>query len=92
MAEQELSIVACQCAEGVLPGSAAGNGQEQLREQSSDDRFEEDGLRREVAVQRHGLDAERRAQTAHRERLEALTIDELDRCFDDPFRRERRAP
>src|SRR5438552_2095791 len=92
MAQQELSVVACECAEGVLPASAARDGQDQFRQQSSDDRFEEHGLRSEVTVQRHGLDAERGAQTAHRERLEALSIDELDRCLDDPFRRERRAP
>jgi hypothetical protein len=46
---------------------------------------------RDVAVQRHRLDAQRAAEAAHRERVAALGLDELERGVDHAGAAERLA-
>jgi hypothetical protein len=92
MAEEKLPVIAGQGAEGVLPRSAPRYRQEELRQKPPDYRIEEHRLRGEVPVQRHGLDAQRRPETPHRQRVEALAVNDLDRGCHDPLGRERLAP
>ena len=92
MTQQQCAVPAGKCAERVLPGRASRNRQKQLRKQPPHDRFEQRVLRREVPVERHGLDAERGPQMPHRKRLETTAIDELDRGVADPLGSERLPP
>src|SRR5690606_27951762 len=45
-----------------------------------------------VAVERHGLDAELAPEPPHRERLDALGVDQRERSLQDAFTGQRRAP
>src|SRR5262245_26008167 len=60
----------------------------QLLEDRLEDTVEDGRFIRDVVVQRHRLDAERIADAAHRDRVEALAIDDRERGLQDPFARQ----
>jgi hypothetical protein len=76
-------------ANGGLPVIAPGRLLD-LSEDRLDQAVEQIVLVANVAIQRHGVDAELLAQLAHAERLDAAAVGELDRDEEDALPAERR--
>jgi hypothetical protein len=77
-------VIVASLAEDLLPRHIGGRRDDELREQRFDDAREHRGFVGEVAVDRHPLDAELRAEPSHRERVESVAVDDRKRRLGDP--------
>src|SRR5690606_320817 len=91
--EQHPAVGGDVAAEAGLPAAgAAGHDERHLLEDLLDDALDQVVLAVHVAVERHGLDAELAPEPPHRERLDALGVDQRERSLQDAFTGQRRAP
>ena len=71
--------------------SPLGAGRLELADHALDDAVEQVVLVPDVAVERHGVDAELLAEPAHAQRLEAAAVGEVDGGLQDALAGQRRA-